>query len=63
MPRAPTLSPRQHALIHRAAGMLPPHEREAFLRRVHARLAGEPADAAVCHAVNMALDVMARESG
>jgi hypothetical protein len=43
--------------------MLPPGQRESFLRRVSARLTGEPADGAVCHAVNMALDVMARESG
>ena len=35
--------------------------REEFLRRVQGRLAGEPCDSAVCHAINMALDLMPRE--
>ena len=61
MNRPPTLSARQHALISRAAAMLPVSRQEDFVRRVHARLAGEPADGAVATAVNMALDLMTRE--
>jgi hypothetical protein len=60
MHRAPVLSVRQHSLISRAAAMLPVSRQEDFVRRVHARLTGEPADAAVSTAVNMALD-LARE--
>ena len=63
MNRRPTLSPRQDRFVARGAAMLPVGRQEDFVRRVHVRLAGEPCDSAVCHAVNMALDVMARHEG
>jgi hypothetical protein len=43
--------------------MLPPGQREDFMRRVTLRLADQPADGAVSHAVNMALDLMVRDEG
>ena len=61
MNRPPTLSARQLRLVDRHAAMLPVHEREAFLRRVAGRLTGTPADGAVCHAINQALDVAREE--
>jgi hypothetical protein len=51
--RIPSLSPRQTRLIHITAASLPLDRREDFVRRVHARLAGEPADYAVQVAVKM----------
>jgi hypothetical protein len=48
-------------LTRTLAAALPLDRREDFLRRVHMRLAGEPCDSAVCHAINMALDLMPRD--
>ena len=43
--------------------MLPVYQRADFMQRVHMRLAGEPCDGAVSHAVNIALDLVARDEG
>ena len=63
MNRRPILTDRQLSLIDRYAGMLPDSQREHFLERIHARLVGEPSDAAVCHVINRALDLMVRDQG
>ena len=60
--RIPSLSPRQTRLIHTTAASLPLDRREDFVRRVHARLAGEPADYAVQVAVNNALSLVPRDA-
>jgi hypothetical protein len=61
--RIPSLSPRQTRLIHNTAETLPLDRREDFVRSVHARLAGEPADYAVQVAVNAALTLIPSDKG
>jgi hypothetical protein len=56
MRRALVLTDRQMALVRRAAGMLPVHRRDAFLRAIAERLVGDPSDSAVIEAVNLGLD-------
>jgi hypothetical protein len=59
MRRALRFTDRQMALVRRAAGMLPVHRRDEFLRALADRLAGDPSDSAVIQAVNLGLDAAA----
>jgi hypothetical protein len=61
MHRAPILTSHQSRWVNNAADALPLDSREDFLRRVHMRLAGVPADSAVCHAINLVLDLTPRD--
>jgi len=61
--RAVRFTDRQMALVRRAAGMLPVHRRDAFLRGIAERLVGEPSDSAVIEAVNLGLDAAAAIDG
>lgn len=51
-----SLSDRQLELIKQAARALPVNARDRFLQDVAAHLAGEPFDAAIVQAINVALD-------
>jgi hypothetical protein len=55
-PCPPHLSDRQRWLVETAAVTLPPEQRAAFLERVLARLAGEPAVPAVEAAISAAME-------
>jgi hypothetical protein len=50
------LTDRQLALVERAARGLPIEARDGFLKTVAAHLNGDPSDAAVNSAINIALD-------
>jgi len=52
------LTDRQLAQLRLAAKAVPPAERDAFLRLVASRLAGEVSDAACMAAINLALDAL-----
>jgi hypothetical protein len=54
--RALALTDWQLAFVRRGAATLPVHRRDAFLRAIAERLAGEPSDSAVIEAVNLGLD-------
>jgi hypothetical protein len=56
MRRAVAFTDFQLRLVERAARSLPIEARDAFLKSVADRLSGDPSDAAVNSAINVALD-------
>ena len=57
------LSDHQLAMLRRAAKTLPANRRGEFLSSVAKRLAPEPSDYAVSHAINRTLDLTPSDSG
>jgi hypothetical protein len=53
------LTEYQMSMLRHAAAALPGHERDGFYRAVVAKLRGEPSNAAVTEAINLALDARA----
>jgi hypothetical protein len=55
------LSDRQRRMVDAAVATVPEAWRSRFLRAFVVRLAEQPADGAVAQAVNLALNIVARE--
>jgi hypothetical protein len=51
-----SLSDRQMTLVQNSARSLPQQQRDRYLRSIADQLVGEPSDAAVVAAINVALD-------